>query len=336
MGACSPASFWGRARTYEHGLFELVPRDYRSDFEVPRFELQRRANATPWAGWVHVDGTSAIVHADDELVFFDESGRALSSLNVLRELEADRTLRAHLQPSTAGTFWTHAPIGYFATAREGASLTLILSQGQRVTFDARRGARLDSVPAPDQGLAAWLRDALAEALHQDQLAIASELARLAGRELVREAVPSLLALERRDKPADGTRSDGLWTYEVALGRLRAQHALVRMGVPFEPRNALGNVDRARPADWRAGLGKLSVGMTPSEIVAFTGSPMFIRGDHDGWIWEYDVFVSERLGPQGAGGDYVTVRLTFRSKRLASWQRLGPAPSIEDPYRCDAR
>lgn len=297
---------------------------YRTRRDLPRWRRVLRG-ACPWAGWIDGDGTAAVLHADDELCFFAPDGTPSGSVNVLAVLEADPVARAKIAPTTAGSFWTRYPVGFFAPSPRGLRFCLLLTHGQRVLFDPAKARRVDEELSEDASASArqWVLTSLAEAIDQGNWAAAGAYAIVAGRERIHDAVPLLLALEQESNTESFSRSDGVWSYMCSAPRMQAQHALARLDVDFEPSNAFGVLDAPRPTGWRQALITLPPGSSAEECFAQAGAPAFIGGVGGEWIWEYDVRDES---------SYATVRLYWNGNKLKLVEHRSPPPWYAEDYR----
>lgn len=297
---------------------------YRTRRDILRWRREIRG-ACPWAAWIDEDGTAAVLHADDELRFFAPDGAPLGSVNVLAVLQVDPEARTKLVRSTAGTFWTEHPLGYFAPSPQGHRFCLRLTHGQRILFDPAAARQVKEELGEDAFARErpWALKGLEEAIARGDLGVAGAYAIIAGRAGLHEAVPLLLALERASATPSFWRSDSLWSYACSTPRQQAQQALARLDVDFDPANAFGGLDASRPVGWREALTTLSPGLRANEVFAQAGAPSFMGHVGEEYVWEYDV-----RGEQG----YETIRLSWKGKILARAERRCPPPWRTEEYR----
>lgn len=300
-------TLWARGQ----GGPEHVGAPYRELRDLARFRVER-SGACPWSAWVHIDGRVAVLHADDTLILFRSDGSVTGATNVLRELQRDARCARYVGWSTAGQFWTECAIARWIDTTSGPRVQFVLPYGERIHFNVN-GAR-DEAGAPGDDDDDWLVLELRDALRDGSFTVAGELARLAGRQGHKAAIPLLSELQER-APVTGSCTDDVWRYEQALPRSLAQQALVRLGATFEPTNAFGAVIQPRPANWTVALDALAPRTTPAEAFARVGSPFACTYRDGDACWEY-------ARPTAAGWE--GVRLVWQHKRLAAIARFEPA------------
>ncbi|MDI3288786.1 hypothetical protein [Polyangium sp. 15x6] len=319
-----------RSPHYEHQLFEAEVAGYRAALPSEHLRWRHeRPSACPWAGFVHDDGSCAVLHADDELIFVDPKGTLTGACNVLSLLRRDLLESGSFRErtSTAGTFWTAVPAGLFVETAQGLRFVLRLERRLRVCFDpatATRDREAEKSVDFSRAERIWILDSLQSALEQGDLPRAGAMALFAGQDGLTDAIPLILSLESRASSPDAHIMNSIWSATRSRDRLRAQTALVRLGADFEPSNAFQELAQPRPDDWHAALVRVRPGMTSKEIFQAAGAPFFDGHVENEAVWEYDVRM---------GDGYRTFRLLFSDKRLREVRWVGEA--FREPHRDDA-
>jgi hypothetical protein len=298
----------------------------------------------PWCLYVHVDGTTAVLHADDTLRLCDPDGGMVAAVPVLAALQHDPRARPHLARTTAGLAWDPYPKGCFVVARGRLCFALRTFWGTRVIVDARTGARV----AIDEGTVraaeeAWALERLTRAVREDrelpfwtrfagqEIRDVVAAAQLAGQLRIAAAVPLLRRLRHAEPGGspevieDGSYRPGageldIRSYATARGRRAVQLALLRLGHDPGDRPAyLFFADRAwkgerfdpgpRPSTWVEALGGVRPGLQPRALLGCAGAPFHVCGD----AWDYDVL----------DGAPRTIRVTWGRRGLARAQVVSP-------------
>lgn len=310
------------------GAFRLVVDDepQRSLTLLERGELRWREAAgrfSPQQLFVSDDGCSVVLDARDVLSFRDPRGRPIGELSLIEWLSSDPVIGAssRIMRTTAGSFVDEYWAGSFVTV--GSSTRFVIDgrglpplaidpsmpsvveldgpgirEAQRERAASVLAEAAQALALPDSGgLGAWTPWRLA----------AVGWARLAGRTLAHDAVPSLHALAGLEMVIHGMTTvsvtrcaeDAILVDQYARDPLRqAVHlALLRMGhrppaapvVQLARRRGSGMdwVTFERPAGWGDAPTRIRAGLQPSQVVELLGAPTHVGCSDGRAVWSYD-------------------------------------------------
>lgn len=336
-----PRRFLARPRVRRWRLVEVdVAGSYRDESgEVAVWTRSEDAgHPWPWCLYVHVDGTTAVLHADDTLRVYDPDGRYVGAADVFAGLGGDPRTRHYTARTTAGPLWDIFPKGCFAAPGGRLCVVLRTFWGARVLVDARTAALVVETPAMSGALRAaeeaWAlarllravraggevpfytlfaaqgaRDVVAAAQLAGQLGLAGAAPLLAG---LRHEEPGIVGeTHREDGPYRASAGEpDIRHYTTSLSRRAIQLALLRLGREpaadpayyffADTRDGRRHDPGPRPATWAQALSDVRPGLSPGALLARAGAPFHVDAD----TWEYDLL---------AGGAR-TIRVT--------WGRLG--------------
>lgn len=321
----TPPGLVARPRVRRWRLSEVdVAGSYRD--EAGEAEVWARSEVAthpwPWCLYVHVDGTTARLYADDTVHLHDPDGGFIGVAAVFAALRDDPRARRYVVGTSAGQLWDSYPKGFFAALGDRLCFVLRTFWGSHVIVDARSGARVAEAP--------WMAEALRAAAEAWALARLQRAVRAGGEvpfysrfaaQDVRDVVaavqlagqlgltgaaglvqalrlgdPTYLCDTRRmDSPYRGGPGElDIRSYTSSLGRRAVQLALLRLG--REPGAQAAYLFLAsmwhgrlhdpgpRPADWAEALREVRPGLHPRALLACAGAPLHVHGD----TWDYDV------------------------------------------------
>lgn len=331
---------------------------YRDDVADREIWARTDPATHPWplGLYVHVDGTTAALHADDTLHLHDPDGGEVGAVDVLAALREDPRARRRLGSSTAGSGWGTYPRGCFVQLRGRLCLSLRSFWGARVIVDARTGARVSEAPWMAEDLraaeAAWalacllravregrevpfwtkfagqdVRDVIAAAQLAGQLGVTAAAALLQGLRLADPA--GVLPAVPEDRSGRTPGELDVRDYATSWGRRAIQLALLRLGHDPGPRPAYlfmaGDAWRGRPYDpgprpttWASELSGVRRGLSARALLARAGAPFHVAGE----TWDYDVVAG---GPR-------TIRVTLGRRGVKDVRVVAPPEWISGHAR----
>jgi hypothetical protein len=346
----SAVRFLPHRRVRRYTLVDTAADPYR-DVAGERVLWQRTDTAAhpwPWCLYVHDDGTTAVLHADDTLRLHHPNGAEVAAVPVLATLRRDPRARPHLRRTGPGLAWDPYPKGTFVVLGRRLCFALRTFWGARLIVDARTGSPVAADPAMEPSLRAaeeaWALERLTRAVREDRVLpfftrFADQTVRdvvaaaqLAGQLRLAAAAPLLRRLRHADpghareqahaasayRPAAGELD--IRNYATSRGRRAVQLALLRLGHDPGARPAYlffaGDAwnpsvydPGPRPATWVDELRRVRPGLQPRELLARAGAPFHVSDD----AWDYDI---QGDAPQ-------TIRVAWGRRGLRHAQVVSP-------------